>query len=137
MLIDCIDPPRPVGNGGQQRREDLVQHIPQRIDGKLAIVMVVLETIEIAAFVESMQAEDDANCAEEVAAGNGGNEDKEKKEDDRSAGVCPAEYVAYLLHGVDDCVYHAQHQLDYLLHLEYLLKQAWQLLLYLKLLLMH
>lgn len=83
-----------------------------------------------------MQAEDDADASKEVVIGYVGDEDEDGEDENRSARVSPHENVADLLHCVDDCVDHAQHQLDYLLHLEHLLNQARQLFPYLESLVM-
>lgn len=56
-----------------------------------------------------MQAKDYADPSEEVIIGHVGDEYKNTEDENRTAGIGPHEYVAYLLDSVDDCVYHPKH----------------------------
>jgi hypothetical protein len=117
---------------GEEGGEGLIEDVPEAVDGQFAVVIIVFEAVEALAFPQPVQAEDDPNAPEEVTAGNARDEDQKQEDYDGTARVCPTEHVANLLHRVYHRVYHPKHQLNNLLHLEYLLQQTRQLLLYLE-----
>lgn len=59
-----------LGAVGQQRREALVYDVPEAVDGQFSVVVVVFQPVEIEALPEAVQAEDNADPAEEVIVGH-------------------------------------------------------------------